>query len=95
MRNSSASVFAAAAASSMNDSAANVDCGPFGSRRLPVRSGVSHTVGRPTTSPAILRLGMAYMSEGVEALPPAGLARLDPISCAISTVSGSLYPRWL
>ena len=30
----------------MNDSAANVDCGPFGSRRLPVRSGVSQTSGR-------------------------------------------------
>ena len=42
----------------MNDSAANVDCGPFGSRRLPVRSGVSQTAGRPTTSPAILRLGI-------------------------------------
>ncbi len=41
-RNATGSAFAAAASSSMNDSEANVDCGPFGSRRLPVRSGVSH-----------------------------------------------------
>ena len=79
----------------MNDSAANVDCGPFGSRRLPVRSGVSQIAGKPTTSPVVVRFGIAYMSEGVAALPAAGDARLDPISCAISTVSASLYPRWL
>ena len=48
-RNSTGSAFAAAASSSMNDSEANVDCGPFGSRRLPVRSGVSQTSGRLTT----------------------------------------------
>jgi len=95
MRKSSGSAFAAAAISSMNDSAAKVDCGPFGSRRLPVRSGVSHTVGRPTISPTILRLGMAYISEDIAALPAAGFGRLDPIKCAISTVSGSLYPTWL
>ena len=59
--------------SSMNDSAANVACGPFGSRRLPVRSGVSQTSGRPTTSPAMRRFGMAYMSDGSAALPAAGL----------------------
>ena len=48
-RNASGSAFAAAASSSMNDSEANVDCGPLGSRRFPVRSGVSHTRGRLTT----------------------------------------------
>ena len=57
-------------------------------RRLP------HS-GRLTTSPTIRRLGMAYISDGIEALPAAGLARRDPMSCAISTVSGSLYPTWL
>ena len=80
MRNSSGSAFAAAASSSMNDSAANVDCGPFGSRRFPVRSGVSQISGRLTTSPVIRRLGIAYISEGVAALPAAGLARRDPMS---------------
>ena len=30
------------------------------------------------------------MSDGVPALPAAGVARLVPISCAISTVSASL-----
>ena len=78
MRNSSGSAFAAAASSSMNDSEANVDCGPLGSRRFPVRSGVSHTSGRLTTCAVIRRLGMAYISEGVAALPAAGVARLDP-----------------
>jgi len=90
MRNSSGSTLAAAAASSMNDSAAKVACGPLGSRRLPVRSGVSQTAGSPTTSPVILRLGITYMSDGTDALPPAGRARRVPISCAMSTVSGSL-----
>ena len=33
----------------MNDSDANVTCGPSGSRRLPVRSGVSQTSGSGTT----------------------------------------------
>ncbi len=76
--NSNGSAFAAAASSSMNDSAANVDCGPLGSRRFPVRSGVSQISGRLTTSADIRRLGMAYISEGVAALPLAGLARRDP-----------------
>ena len=60
-----------------------------------MRSGVSQIVGSPTTSPTILRFGMAYMSEGIAALPAPGFAGLIPISCAISTVSGSLYPMWL
>ena len=80
MRNSTGSAFAAAASSSMNDSEANVTCGPFGSRRLPVRSGVSHTSGRLTTCVAVRRFGMAYMSEGVAALPAAGVARRVPMS---------------
>src|ERR1700688_4634726 len=90
MRNSNGSAFAAAASSSMNDSEAKVAWGPLGSRRFPVRRGVSHTSGRLTTWAAIRRLGIAYISEGVDALPAAGLARLDPINCAINTVSGSL-----
>jgi hypothetical protein len=64
MRNSIGSAFAAAAISSMNDSAAKVDCGPFGSRRLPVRIGVSQMSGRPTTSSSVRRFGIAYMSLG-------------------------------
>src|SRR6202166_3091014 len=92
IRHSNGSALAAVASSSMNDSAANVDWGPFGSRRLPVRRGVSQTIGRLTTSPTIRRLGITYISEGVAELPLAGLVRLDPISCAINTVSGSLYP---
>src|SRR5262245_43094891 len=48
-RNSTGSAFAAAANSSINDSDAKVDCGPFGSRRFPVRSGVSQIIGRLTT----------------------------------------------
>ena len=95
MRNSSGSAFAANAISSMNDSAAKVDCGPFGSRRLPVRNGVSQTSGSPTTSSSVRRLGISYMSFGNAELPAAGLSRRCPNSCAISTVSGSLYPRWL
>src|SRR5215475_5644396 len=64
-RNATGSRFAANANSSMNDSDANVDCGPLGSRRLPVRSGVSHTSGRLTTCVAVRRLGMTYISDGV------------------------------
>src|SRR5580700_2816856 len=89
-RNASGSAFAAAESSSMKDSEANVDWGPLGSRRFPVRSGVSHTSGRLTTWVAIRRCGIAYISEGVAALPADGLARLDPINWAINTVSGSL-----
>ena len=74
----------------MNDSDANVDCGPFGSRRFPVRSGVSHTSGRPTTCEVVRRLGIVYISFGTAALPRDGVARRVPISCAIRTVSGSL-----
>ena len=80
MRNSTGSAFAAAAISSMNDSAAKVTCGPLGSRRFPVRSGVSHTSGRLTTCVAVRLFGMSYMSEGVPALPAAGVARLVPMS---------------
>ena len=73
MRNSTGSAFAAAASSSMNDSDANVTCGPFGSRRLPVRSGVSHTSGRLTTCVVMRRFGMAYISDGVDAPPRVGV----------------------
>ena len=79
-RNSTGSALAAAASSSMNDSDANVTCGPFGSRRLPVRSGVSHTSGRPTTCAVARRLGIEYISDGVAAPPRAGVARRVPIS---------------
>src|SRR5207249_306805 len=79
-RNSTGSALAAAANSSMNDSEANVTCGPLGSRRLPVRSGVSQTSGSDTTCVVIRRLGMVYMSEGVDALPRAGVERLMPAS---------------
>src|SRR6188768_2383524 len=74
-RNSSGSAFAAAASSSMKDSDANVDCGPFGSRRLPVRTGVSQISGKLTTDEVMRRLGIAYISLGVAALPRAGIAR--------------------
>ena len=57
----------------MNDSLAKVTCGPLGSRRFPVRSGVSKTSGRLTTWVAMRRFGMAYMSEGVAAPPAAGV----------------------
>jgi hypothetical protein len=90
MRNSTASALAAAASSSMNDSEANVDCGPFGSRRLPVRSGVSHTVGRLTTCVVMRRFGIAYISFGTAELPRLGDEGLTPINCAMSTVSASL-----
>ena len=89
-RNSTGSAFAAAASSSMNDSCANVICGPFGSRRLPVRKGVSCTSGSATTCPDVRRFGMVYMSEGALALPAAGFGRRIPMSCAMRTVSGSL-----
>src|SRR5262249_16288324 len=89
-RNATGSRFAANANSSMNDSDETVDCGPLGSRRLPVRSGVSHTSGRLTTCVDIRRFGIAYISPGVAALPGAGRSRLTPINCAINTVSGSL-----
>ena len=56
----------------MNDSKANVTCGPFGSRRLPVRSGVSQIIGRPTTCVVMRRFAIAYMTEGVAAFPRAG-----------------------
>ena len=92
-RNATGSALAAAASSSMNDSEANVTCGPFGSRRLPVRTGVSHTTGSPTTCPAMRRFGITYMSDGVDTPPRAGVGRRMPVSCAINTVSGSLYPR--
>ena len=90
-RNSSGSALAAAASSSMNDSEANVDCGPLGSRRLPVRSGVSQTSGRLTTCVAMRRFGIAYISDGVRGAAGARAWRAAmPISWAISTVSGSL-----
>src|SRR5580698_11276488 len=78
--NSYGSALDAAASSSMNDSEAKVDCGPLGSRRFPVRSGVSQMSGRATTSVVMRRLGIAYISEGVAELPLSGLARLDPMS---------------
>src|ERR1035441_2671131 len=90
IRKAYGSALAAAASSSMNDSEAKVDCGPLGSRRFPVRSGVSQISGRLTTSLAMRRLGIAYISEGVAELPLSGLARLEPINWAINTVSGSL-----
>jgi hypothetical protein len=90
MRNSIGSAFAAAASSSMNDSDANVTCGPSGSRRLPVRSGVSHTSGSATTCVDTRRFGMTYMLDGCDAPPRAGAARRMPVSWAISTVSNSL-----
>ncbi len=68
---------AAAASSSMNDSEAKVTCGPSGSRRLPVRSGVSHTSGRLTTWVVVRRCGMAYMSDGSRGAAAAG-CRLPP-----------------
>ena len=49
----------AAANSSINDSDAKVTCGPPGSRRLPVRSGVSQTAGRRTTCAVLRRFGIA------------------------------------
>ena len=74
----------------MNDSSANCTCGPSGSRRLPVRSGVSNGMGSGTTRVVLLRLAMAYMSDGSEARPcDTGLLRV-PINCEISTVSCSL-----
>src|ERR1700693_6638399 len=79
IRNSNGSALAAAASSSTKDSAANVDWGPFGSRRLPVRRGVSQIKGRLTTSPTIRRFGIAYISEGVAALPAAGGGRLHSL----------------
>ena len=81
---------AAAASSSMNDSDANVTCGPSGSRRLPVRSGVSHTSGRPTTCVSVRWLGTTYMLDGVDETPRDGVALRMFASCAMSTVSGSL-----
>src|SRR5271156_5827087 len=80
IRNSTGSAFAAAASSSMKDSAAKVDCGPLGSRKFPVRTGVSQTSGRLTTFLVLRRLGIAYISAGTSELPDAGLARLDPIN---------------
>ena len=38
-----------------------------------MRSGVSQTSGRLTTCVAMRRFGIAYMSDGVAALPAAGL----------------------
>ena len=80
MRNSTGSAFAAAASSSMKDSAAKVDWGPLGSRKLPVRTGVSQTSGRLTTSLDMRRFGIAYISAGTSELPDAGFSRLDPMS---------------
>ncbi len=77
----------------MNDSNANVTCGPLGSRRLPVRSGVSHVIGRPTMRVVVRRFGIAYIADGASALPGAVRSGRRPMSCAISTVSGSLYQR--
>ena len=89
-RNAAGSALAAAAISSMNDSDAKVTCGPSGSRRLPVRTGVSQTSGRLTTWVVWRRCGTAYMSDGVEARPRAGVVLRWPVSWAIKTVSGSL-----
>ena len=54
------SVPAAAASSSTNASNAYVTCGPFGSRKLPVRNGVSQISGRLTTLPTKRVFGIAY-----------------------------------
>ena len=63
----------------MNDSDANVTCGPSGSRRLPVRIGVSHTSGSGDhLRRSSCRFGMTYMSDGVDARPRAGFARRMP-----------------
>ncbi len=81
MRNSTGSAFAATASSSMNDSAAKVDCGPLGSRKFPVRTGVSQISGRLTTS-----LRHTAIRDGVHLRRHFGtarrrlLARLDPMS---------------
>ncbi len=91
-RKSTGSAPAAAASSSMNDSLAKVVCGPLGSRRLPVRSGVSKASGKRTTSVSWRRFGIAYISAGAAAPPGAGRSGRIPMSCAIRTVSGSLYP---
>ena len=66
-----------------------------GSRRLPVRSGVSQIIGNPTIRVVVRRFGIAYIEVGASVLPLAGCAGRRPMSCAISTVSGSLYQRWL
>src|SRR5678815_5706475 len=81
-RNCTGSAFAAAASSSMNDSDANVDCGPFGSRRFPVRTGVSNTVGKLTTCVVMRRFGIAYISLGTAELPRLGDEGRTPINCA-------------
>ena len=94
-RNSTGSAWAAAASSSMNDSEANVTCGPLGSRRLPVRSGVSQIKGSRTTWAVVRRLRDGIHSDGVAARPLFGVASRVPMSCAIKTVSTSLYPTWL
>ena len=60
-RNATGSAFAAAASSSMKLSDANVTCGPSGSRRLPMRTGVSHASGIGTTLPAMRRFGMRVL----------------------------------
>ena len=87
---------AAAASSSMNDSKANVTCGPLGSRRLPVRSGVSQIIGSAddTRRRAPVRNGV-HRRTALRRCPWPGVSGRRPMSCAISTVSGSLYPRWL
>jgi len=58
--------------------------------QLPVRSGVSQTSGIPTTWPVVRRLGTTYMLDGDDAPPRFGVVFRCPVSCAISTVSGSL-----
>ena len=80
IRNSTGSTEAAAAISSMKDSEANVTCGPSGSLRLPVLTGVSHTSGSAMTCVLARRFGMTYISEGVDARPAAGVAFRMPAS---------------
>ena len=74
----------------MKLSEANVTCGPSGSRRLPVRSGVSNGIGSGTTRVVCSRFGIAYMSDGSEARPGETRSRRVPISWEISTLSCSL-----
>src|SRR4029453_4120862 len=78
IRNSIGSALAAAALSSMNDSGREGTFGPLGSRRLPVRIGVSQTRGRLTTCDPVRLFGISYMSDGVPALPAARGARAGP-----------------
>ncbi len=74
-RNCTGSALAAAASSSMNDSKAKVTCGPLGSRRLPVRSGVSQIIGRPTTRVVSAPIRNRVHHRGRLGRAPGGLRR--------------------